>query len=418
MPEERDEGKGLKGRSPGGIGGRIGKEAGDRGQQAEKMEQVRSAMQSGARQSASAASAGPGVEGERVTLEQRASTLQDELNRLRNQANMAGLRDRLEDLDSSLSDLPAAMDKLRQQGYVYKGYMENKIEVLREQWQGLGQRIDQEAAQQGRQLAHELDNVQRRLSSMGSRLNEATLASLERESSALASKIESVHSSIAGLFDTIENNASQTRRQLQTIQWTLDQVAEASFRLRVDENVIEATEAQYLTEEKDGPQGILYLSDQRFIFEQKEDVATKKILFITTEKERVQKVLLEAPIGSIEKAQPREKRALVRMKEQIEITFGPQAPVTLALFQLKTDSDPWQALIGRIISGDIDRERVGAAAPPAPAAAKEGVPAPAAEAPAPAAPTACPTCGANITTDIVRGMRSVTCEYCGTVIRL
>ena len=39
-------------------------------------------------------------------------------------------------------------------------------------------------------------------------------------------------------------------------------------------------------ENKDDPEGVLFLTDQRILFEQKEEVATKKFLFITKERER------------------------------------------------------------------------------------------------------------------------------------
>jgi hypothetical protein len=45
----------------------------------------------------------------------------------------------------------------------------------------------------------------------------------------------------------------------------------------------------------DDPKGILYLTDQRLIFEQKQEIATKKFLFITTEKQKVQKLVFEVP---------------------------------------------------------------------------------------------------------------------------
>ena len=35
---------------------------------------------------------------------------------------------------------------------------------------------------------------------------------------------------------------------------------------------------------EDNPQGILYLTDQRLLFEQKQEIGAKKVLFITTEK--------------------------------------------------------------------------------------------------------------------------------------
>jgi hypothetical protein len=349
-------------------------------------------------------------------LEARASTLASKLNELRGEASMAQLRDRVEDLSGQLAGFPAVIEKLRREGYVYKSYLENKVQVLQEQWEGLGQRIDREAAQQGRVLTLEVDKLQQRLSAMGANLRENVVSALERDVTTLEGKIDNAFSGFRGLFDTVESNAYQTERQLKSIQWTLEQVSEATFRLRVDENVIEAVEAKYLTDGDDGPEGILYLTDQRVLFEQKEDVATKKFLFVTTEKERVQELKLEAPIGAVEQAKPSERRKVLRKKELLELTFGPQAPVTLALFQLKTDSEPWQGFIGRVISGDVDRERIGAAAPAGEEAPSEEAPAP--PEPSVAVPTACPTCGAAITTEIVRGMKSISCEYCGTVMRL
>jgi ribosomal protein S27E len=35
-----------------------------------------------------------------------------------------------------------------------------------------------------------------------------------------------------------------------------------------------------------------------------------------------------------------------------------------------------------------------------------------------AAPGKCPSCGGTITTVVLRGMDSITCEFCGAVIRL
>jgi hypothetical protein len=34
------------------------------------------------------------------------------------------------------------------------------------------------------------------------------------------------------------------------------------------------------------------------------------------------------------------------------------------------------------------------------------------------APTQCPNCGGSITKPVLRGMDTITCEFCGNVIRL
>ncbi len=353
---------------------------------------------------------GPGpTEQERQALAQRASSLGSRLGSLRSEASLSRIRGQLGDLDSVLSGLPVSLQQVRQGGYLYKGYLEQKVEVLRQQWQGLRQRLDSEAAQQSRYLVQQADALQQRLSSMGANYYAPTLDALERDLNALQGKVNDVVSTLQGTFDDIQSNAQQTAGQLKQIAWLQQQVAEASFGgMRPGENVVEGIAAQYLTEgDKDGPKGILYLTDQRLLFEQKEDVATKKVLFVTTAKERVQKLLLEAPIGGV---QPRasESGALMWKKELLEVDMT-QATVSRARFKLEGDSAPWPGLIGRIRTGEIAGEKVGAA--PAAAAAPE-------QPPAPAAPTVCPTCGARLAAEIVRGMQSITCAYCGTVVRL
>jgi hypothetical protein len=362
------------------------------------------------RKAAEAARKRPGtpspVEQEGTALSERADSLQTRLSDLRSEASLAGLRDRVEDLDSSLSGLPATLEEVRKGGYVYRAYLEKKVEVLRQQWQGLRQSIDREAAQQGQQLVRQADTLQRRLSGMGSRLEAAKLDSLERDIDMLAGKVGDAQRALQGTFDTIQSNVGQTEGQLRKVRWLLQQVSGASFRLRPEEFPVDGVEAQYITEgEKKGPKGVLFLTDQRLLFEQKEDVATKKFLFITTERKRMHELLLEAPIGSVQQSEAIERGAVFR-KDFLELAFGAQATVSQALFRIEADSDAWQALIGRVASGDIAQERVGAETAPAVEVSVADV------------PTNCPTCGAGFTAEIVRGMQSISCDYCGTVIRL
>ncbi len=377
-----EESKGFKGRAKGdveGVGERLGREAGP---------------------------SVPSPRPDRAELSQRAEALGRRLTSLRSRATLGDLRARLGTLDAALRSLPADLLEVRQGGYVYKAYLEKKVEVLQRQWEGLRQRLDTEAAQQGRMFLGRVEEVQRRLLALGRDFRPADLEILERETGFLEGQVNDVVGTLEGSFRTLQNNVQQTKRQLQALHWLLQQVAGASFRLRPEENVVEAVSAQYLTrEEKEGPRGILFLTDQRLLFEQKEDVVTAKFLFIPTEKQRVQKLLLEAPIGAVAEVRPGEHGVLMFKKELLELHLT-QAGVSRALFRLEADSEAWAALIGRVHSGDIAGERVGAEAAPTVQAAPSQV------------PSHCPTCGASLTTEIVRGMTSIACEYCGTVIRL
>jgi hypothetical protein len=168
-------------------------------------------------------------------------------------------------------------------------------------------------------------------------------------------------------------------------------------------------------------EGVLILTDQRLLFEQKEEVATKKVLFFTTEKQKVQALAWEVPVVQIDKAVG-SKRGLMNKDDFLTVTLqsgsGLKAgqeqvlydemgrPLATAELHLKGETgEAWQGFIGRVKSGEIAKERT----EPVDEAAEEAVS---------NAPTKCPNCGATITQTILRGQKEITCEFCGSVIRL
>ena len=108
------------------------------------------------------------------------------------------------------------------------------------------------------------------------------------------------------MYDQFNNQVSAASRHLEEIEYLLAQLAEASFQLLPTEAGIAAVKAAWCKtgkEQKGDPQGVLYLTDQRLIFEQKEEVATKKVLFVVTEKQKVQGLQLEAPVALVDKVE-------------------------------------------------------------------------------------------------------------------
>jgi len=217
--------------------------------------------------------------------------------------------------------------------------------------------------------------------------------------------VKAAQSAVEAMYEALQQNVDQTRSQVEQIRWLLDQIDEASFPIYPAEDPVAACQAQYMETKKDGPKGVLCLTDERLIFEQKEDIATKKVLFIATEKERVQQLIFSVPIVQVEEVKVSQKGFLGH-KEMLELLFAPEADLSGATLRLHgADNEEWAGLIGRVKSGEIAKERTR----PKEEAAVEA---------ARAAPTKCPTCGATLTVEIVRGMREITCKYCGTVIRL
>jgi len=151
--------------------------------------------------------------------------------------------------------------------------------------------------------------------------------------------------------------------------------------------------------------GVLYLTDMRLIFEQKEEVATKKVLFVATQKQKLQALQWAVPVGEIDKVVG-SKRGFLGKDDFLTVTLSTGRPFTSTDLHLKGEAgEAWQGYIGRVKTGDIAQERTVPLDQKAVQAAAN-------------APTKCSVCGATLTQTVMRGQTEITCEYCGSKIRL
>jgi hypothetical protein len=330
--------------------------------------------------------------------------LQSQFGDLQEAVLLTDMRDDIEEIETALAMLPPGIEELRTRGYVFRSFLDNKVSVLSEQWEEVQGRLSSEMGRRVRDLEREADSATHALRRAASGQT-ADVAQAEAALETLERKVGAAQSAIEAMYGTLRTNVNQTRSKVEQIRWLLDQVDEASFQLYPAEDPVAACRAQYMESEKEGPEGILYLTDERLIFERKEKVATKKVLFIATEKEEVQELVFEVPIGHVEDVKASQKGFLGR-KEMLELVFGPEADLSDVTLRLRgADNEEWAGLIGRVRSGEISEERTRPKEEAVAEAARE-------------VPTKCPTCGATLDMAVVRGMREVKCEYCGAVIRL
>jgi hypothetical protein len=340
-------------------------------------------------------------------------SMQSEVNSLESKARLSDTRSALAEFETSVSGLPQRIVDMRSHGYVFEKDLEQRASDYAGQWATLRatieQHVDQEAAALGPDLrALELQMTQLNTWSGDSGVAQPLLAQSKNAASALDERISGVDRTVSGMYDAFKGVIDKFSEHLSRIEWTLVQLAEASFRLMPAEGGVMAVPAVWCRQgkqAKDDPEGILFLTDQRVLFEQKQEIVTKKVLFVATQKQKVQKLLLDVPVGKADSAKG-SKLGLMGHEDHIEINFGSGAPVRVAHFHINgQDCNEWQGLIGRAKGGDFDHDR-----PVAPDAAQvERVK---------SAPTKCPSCGGAISQTVVRGMDSLTCEFCGTVIRL
>lgn len=338
-------------------------------------------------------------------------SMQSDLDTLRSGINLTSVRDALEDLDTKLTLLPQRIADLRTKNYPFEKTLETKTADLQKRWPQVRASVQAQAGVLGLQLRNSIQPLEHRMAQLVSthvvQMARPMADALESEISSLQSRVKSAESTLEGMYNTLSSEMEALFKHIDEIEWMIAQIAEAKFTLLPTEAGVKAVKAVWARdgkEDKNDPEGVLYLTDQRILFEQKQEVATKKVLFVTTEREKVQSLQFEAPLSQI-KTVTANKQGLFKNEDFIKIEFESGAFSREVLMHIWQDSAEWTGAINRVRTGDLDKDRTVEVDQTAVEKVK-------------AAPTKCPNCGGILKKDVLRGQDSISCEYCGAVIRL
>ena len=341
-----------------------------------------------------------------LTLEDQIAALKERYEALQEQIALADITERLGEVATEITGLPGEIEALRERGYAFAGYLENKAGVLATQWDEIRQQVREHVRSEMTRVQASYDQIAGHWQQLDAQWSDQgkqnALAEIERVVNEVEGAVENARERIEGLYGNVPENVNQTQSQLRTLGGYLDLADEATVSWGPAEAIFLAVKAEWVQtgKGKKDPDGILYLSDQRLIFEQKEKVGGR----FGMGGEQVQEVLFETPVGVISEAQA-ENKGMLGGKDMVHLKFssGDQAEMTLEV-KGGVDCKWYVQQLNRVITGEIEKER----AIPVDEAVVEAVQ---------NAPTACTTCGATLPT-ITRGMTEVACEYCGTVVRI
>ena len=339
-------------------------------------------------------------------------SLQSKVGDLQGHIRLANTRDAIEDVQTTLNGLAQRIAGMRTRGYVFGKDLENQAQALVQSWALLYPNLQAQVNSQSNLLMNSMRPIEMQMPQLAAAANNPMAArgllnTIQAVVSQLESKVSAAEHAIDGMYDQFSNQVAQFTKRLDEVDYLLANLAEASFQMLPTEGGLAAVKAVWCKtgkEQKGDPEGVLYLTDQRFIFERKEEVVTKKVLFVATEKQKVQELQLECPVALVEKVET-SKQGFLKNEDHIEVRFASGAPYQVAQFHIWKACDEWQGLINRAKAKDFDKERAVAIDQAAVDKVK-------------AAPSLCPSCGANITAVVMRGMDSIKCDYCGFVIRL
>lgn len=340
-----------------------------------------------------------------LALQTEIDTLKSTFSELAGKVRLTELAAEITQLGSQAVALPAAIQAVREKGYAYRSYLENKADVLKEQWDEMDEDLKHWVQEEAEDLKDDFEQTQRlvaRLSALGTTTKaQAILGRVKTAVEMLDDKVTAAENHINTQYNNIRREVDQTNRQINEISWFLEMRDEATFDFGAAEEVFLVAKAEW-DDGQDKPDGLLFLTNQRLVFEQKEKTGKRFGMFGGKD---TQGILWEAAISSVEEVTA-ENKGLLGGKDMVNMTLGAGAPYAKITVEVKggVDCKFWAKQINRMATGNADDER---AIPPDPELIER----------LKNAPTDCHVCG-GVLPKIVAGQAEVTCPYCGTVIRI
>lgn len=274
-----------------------------------------------------------------------ANSLQTSLNDLQRRSTFADLLDEVMNLDKEVTKASELLESARSKGYAYQKDLDDTIYRAADQWQTARENALNHIPQQVQVMQNNLWPLQNQLQQVNASLTNPAvarplIARTQSQINSLLSTVGQIETNIRNSYTEVNNNISKASSRLNTIHWALTQLGEATFKVSSGEDLVMAVKARWDQEGDNDPEGILYLTDKRLIFERKEKVATKKVLFVTVSSQLVQEVMIDQPLGNIQAAKPQNK-GLFGHQDFIEVQFS-DPKLKLVSFHLDgQDSKQW-----------------------------------------------------------------------------
>lgn len=161
---------------------------------------------------------------------------------------------------------------------------------------------------------------------------------MTEEGERLKAEMEEAEQQVLDCFNQLANNTRRFVQELNAIERTSQALKDASFTLNGSERLVHATESTYHISRKEHAKGILLLTTNCLVFEQREEVVKSRFLLFS-QKEYVQKVRFTEALNHITQVSAKRQKN----REMLHLALGSKAQVREALFELDHDV---QKLVG------------------------------------------------------------------------
>jgi transcriptional regulator NrdR family protein len=338
---------------------------------------------------------------QKLAYTQRVNHLNSEIGGLNQQLN--SIPQRIERVNDSIQSLSTRITRIRQNNYRTLTHLESDQTTLSETWNNLSPELRSNASLQSATVQSQLGDLQQMLSSQLRRTdyNLGGLQAIDSRLSGLRLNLSELQGTVSTALTPLEKKLQNIDKDLRKAERTVSLVANAAFPWERDETPVVAVKVKDLENDLDG---VVTLTNLRFILEHEKEIILKKRFFIVTEKKVVREVAVQKPIGMVTR--------LVRGKvgffkgAGLFVEFAPESRIPdMKLDTNGQDADWVMHSFNAVSSGQVEQELATVTADVSKSDEEPQL-------------VTCHICGAPYTEKIYRGQTSINCKYCGAVVAL
>lgn len=257
-----------------------------------------------------------------------------------------------EALQDDQTKLQEQLEAVRSQGYAFLGEVQTMLQTSANQIAQLGSVLQQQARNQQSMLRFELGSVERAVGDAQDD-DEGSISAAESRLDNLERKVKQAQRELDDMMEPVTKAHQTARRRLSDIQRYLTAQEEASFDFDPDEKLVLADKAEWVVTGKGrkDPDGILFLTDKRVLFEQKETTGKTLGLFGGKKEHELEWAVPLDQITGVEA----ENKGMMGGKDMLMLTLAPGAEHESITVEIKggVDNEYWREMLHKAQNGEL-----------------------------------------------------------------
>jgi predicted nucleic acid-binding Zn-ribbon protein len=279
-------------------------------------------------------------------LESRLRDLERKVDELEERFSATSIFKEIDSVENSVREM-------QRKGYAYLHSLEASLPDLRSQVESLRSRLETSVKSEQYRLRGEFNQARTAIDHAVDTI-ESSLSHAEKEVGDIENRLHEAERKLGDILEPLTNKISESNARLANINRYLEARDEASFTFESGENVVLADKAEWVVTGKGGedPDGVVFLSSKRVIFEQKEKVGKKLGMFGGKQQHEVKWQITLDQIASV----ATENKGLLGRKDMLTVTLKPGAEHPQLVMEIKSaDNKFWREMLEKAIGGQLEQ---------------------------------------------------------------